>query len=106
MNDYTIHSHAELEAELETLRLRIRDRALFIEKQVSVCAVLVITTSTLKLELLQMVARKATTVPAKELEEFDSAFRSFDKDSQGRLDLDQLAGALGALGVAEIMSTI
>lgn len=49
-------------------------------------------------------ARKATTVPAKDLEEFDSAFRSFDKDSRGSLDLDQLAGALGALGVAEIVS--
>lgn len=53
---------------------------------------------------LQIVARKATTVSAKDLEDFDSAFRSFDKDQQGGLDLDQLAGALGALGVAEIVS--
>lgn len=43
-------------------------------------------------------------MPAKVLEEFDSAFKTFDKDGRGRLDLDQLAGALGALGVAEIVS--
>lgn len=51
-----------------------------------------------------MIARKTTTVSPKDLEEFDSAFRSFDKEALGRLDLDQLSGALGALGVAEIVS--
>ncbi|ORY55954.1 calponin homology domain-containing protein [Leucosporidium creatinivorum] len=81
-NDWTVHSVEELEREYMGLEKRARARKVFIEQQI--------------------VARKATTVSPKDLEEFDSAFRSFDKDLLGRLDLDQLAGALGALGVAEI----
>lgn len=53
---------------------------------------------------MQIIARKATTLSPIQLEEFDSAFRTFDRLNVGRLDLDQLAGALGALGVAEIVS--
>lgn len=39
-----------------------------------------------------------------QLEEFESAFRAFDKEGTNRLGLDELVGALGSLGVAEIVS--
>ncbi|KAM0790463.1 hypothetical protein ACM66B_003340 [Microbotryomycetes sp. NB124-2] len=81
-NQYTVHDLSELEAHVERLAKRCRERTLFIENQ--------------------MVARKKTDVSPKDLEEFDSAFRSFDKDGLGSLTVDQLAGALGALGVVEI----
>lgn len=53
--------------------------------------------------LLQMVARKAKAVSPEQLEELESAFRAFDKDSTNRLDLDELSGALSSLGVGEMV---
>lgn len=50
-----------------------------------------------------MVARKAKAVSPEQLEEFDSAFRAFDKDGFNKLDLDQLSGALSSLGVGEVV---
>ncbi|GAA6010630.1 hypothetical protein JCM11491_003001 [Sporobolomyces phaffii] len=50
----------------------------------------------------QIVARKQTLLKPEQLEEFESAFRAFDKDSRNRLGLDELVGAFGSLGVAEI----
>lgn len=42
-----------------------------------------------------------TNVTPEQLEEFESAFRSFDKDESNTLDPDELSGALRSLGVAE-----
>ncbi|GAA5987273.1 hypothetical protein JCM5350_008126 [Sporobolomyces pararoseus] len=50
----------------------------------------------------QIVARKQTSLTPEQLEEFESAFKAFDKDSTNKLGLDELIGALGSLGVAEI----
>ncbi|GAA5863697.1 hypothetical protein JCM8547_003696 [Rhodosporidiobolus lusitaniae] len=50
----------------------------------------------------QIVARKATSVTPEQLEEFESAFRAFDKDGTNSLGMDELAGALGSLGILEV----
>ncbi|GAA5985599.1 hypothetical protein JCM10908_007035 [Rhodotorula pacifica] len=50
----------------------------------------------------QMVARKAKAVAPEQLEEFETAFRAFDKDGVNKLDLDELSGALSSLGVGEV----
>lgn len=42
-----------------------------------------------------------TNVTPEKLEEFESAFRAFDKDYSNTLDTDELTGALRSLGVAE-----
>ena len=39
-----------------------------------------------------------------QLEEFESAFRAFDKDVSNSLDIDELSGALGSLGFEESVS--
>ncbi|GAA6026519.1 hypothetical protein JCM8202_002814 [Rhodotorula sphaerocarpa] len=82
-------AHAGLELELEDLTVEVglfedalRRRLQFVENQ--------------------MVARKAKAVSPEQLEEFDSAFRAFDKDGFNKLDLDQLSGALSSLGVGEV----
>lgn len=51
-----------------------------------------------------MVARKASSVTPEQLEDFESAFRAFDKDGKNALDLDELAGALSSMGVLEVVS--
>ncbi|KAK4049284.1 alpha-actinin [Microbotryomycetes sp. JL201] len=81
-NPFSVHELRDLEELIGRVVKRCRERALFIENQ--------------------MVARKKSDVSPRDLEEFDSAFRSFDKDGLGSLTVDQLAGALGALGVLEI----
>ena len=53
-----------------------------------------------------MVARKAKAVAPEQLEEFETAFRAFDKEGHNRLDLDQLSGALSSLGVSEVVSLV
>lgn len=53
---------------------------------------------------MQMVARKAKAIAPEQLEEFETAFRAFDKEGHNRLDLDQLSGALSSLGVSEVVS--
>ncbi|GAA5868435.1 hypothetical protein JCM3774_005377 [Rhodotorula dairenensis] len=50
----------------------------------------------------QMVARRAKAIAPEQLEEFETAFRAFDKEGVNRLDLDQLSGALSSLGVGEV----
>ncbi|KAG0666842.1 hypothetical protein C6P46_003552 [Rhodotorula mucilaginosa] len=82
-------AHAGLEHELEDLAVEasllqdaMRKRIHFVENQ--------------------MVARKAKAVAPEQLEEFETAFRAFDKEGHNRLDLDQLSGALSSLGVSEV----
>jgi Ca2+-binding EF-hand superfamily protein len=50
-----------------------------------------------------MVARKASSVTPEQLEDFESAFRAFDKNGKNALDLDELAGALSSMGVLEVV---
>ncbi|GAA6039197.1 hypothetical protein JCM8097_000465 [Rhodosporidiobolus ruineniae] len=50
----------------------------------------------------QITARRAPSIAPEKLEEWESAFRQFDTESKGRLGLDELAGALGGLGILEV----
>jgi hypothetical protein len=54
----------------------------------------------------QIVARKATNVTPEQLEEFESAFHAFDKDGKNSLDIDELGGALGSLGLPEVVCSV
>ncbi|BGP20152.1 hypothetical protein JCM10213_000763 [Rhodosporidiobolus nylandii] len=72
----------ELEWELEAIERKVDARRAFVENQI--------------------VARKQTNVTPEQLEEFESAFRAFDKDGKNLLDLDELAGALGSLGISAV----
>lgn len=49
----------------------------------------------------QITARTQTNVTPEQLEEFESAFKAFDKDASNSLDIDELSGALGSLGFEE-----
>lgn len=80
-NDYTVYSYDDLLFELDELQHNVRSRKSFIENQIT--------------------ARSYTNVTPEQLEEFESAFRSFDKDHSNTLDLDELLGALGSLGLSE-----
>ncbi|GAA5901537.1 uncharacterized protein JCM6883_000247 [Sporobolomyces salmoneus] len=77
-----IHSHEGLAWESERLSENLKAKIAFLENQIT--------------------ARKSSSLKPEQLEEFESAFRAFDKDSRNRLELDELVGALGSLGVAEI----
>ncbi|GAA5962747.1 hypothetical protein JCM21900_001185 [Sporobolomyces salmonicolor] len=80
--DVSAHSCEGLEVELGWLRENVERRIAFVENQA--------------------VARKATTATPEQLEEWESAFRAFDKDGSNSLDLDELSGALGSLGISEV----
>ncbi|GAA5865515.1 hypothetical protein JCM1840_001425 [Sporobolomyces johnsonii] len=80
--DVSVHSCEALGVELGWLRDNVARRIAFVENQV--------------------VARRATTATPEQLEEWESAFRAFDKDGSNALDLDELSGALGSLGISEV----
>ncbi|GAA5901572.1 uncharacterized protein JCM6883_000260 [Sporobolomyces salmoneus] len=81
-DEVIIHSHEGLAWEFERLSDNLVAKIAFLENQIT--------------------ARKSSSLKPEQLEEFESAFRAFDKDSRNRLGLDELVGALGSLGVAEI----
>ncbi|GAA5844203.1 hypothetical protein JCM9279_001724 [Rhodotorula babjevae] len=72
----------ELESAVDEVEAAVRARRSFVENQ--------------------MVARRATSLSPEQLEDISSAFRTFDKEAKNALDLDELAGALGSLGVPEV----
>lgn len=51
--------------------------------------------------VLQITARSQTNITPEQLEEFESAFRAFDKNESNTLDFDELAGALSSLGIEQ-----
>ena len=81
-NGLTIHDSDSLESTRSQIRKSVADRISFVENQV--------------------VARSMTNVTAEQKEEFESAFRAFDKDESNTLNMDELAGALAALGISDI----
>ncbi|GAA5820946.1 hypothetical protein JCM11251_001888 [Rhodosporidiobolus azoricus] len=72
----------ELQWEVEQVEDKVERRKAFVENQI--------------------VARKSTALSPEQLEEYESAFRAFDKDGKNVLELDELAGALGSLGILEV----
>lgn len=109
-------AHVGLEHELEDLAVEasllqdaMRKRIYFVENQVRARPVTVMRGRLFELtasQLIQMVARKAKAIAPEQLEEFETAFRAFDKEGHNRLDLDQLSGALSSLGVSEVVSMV
>ncbi|SCV68106.1 BQ2448_227 [Microbotryum intermedium] len=78
----TVHSHESLAFELKLIASSAKGRIAFIDNQI--------------------IARKASSASPEEMEEFESVFRAFDKDGDNHLALEELEGALGALGISEI----
>lgn len=78
-NNYTVYSYDELEYEHGLLKASLVTKLAFLENQ--------------------MVARSMTNLTALQLEEFESAFRFFDKTQQNGLNETEFAGALASLGL-------
>lgn len=83
-NDQTVHDAATLAETRQAVLKAATDRVFFVENQV--------------------VARSMTSVTPEQKEEFESAFRTFDRDESNTLDMDELAGALASLGISDFVS--
>ncbi|GAA6064413.1 hypothetical protein JCM10212_002840, partial [Sporobolomyces blumeae] len=77
-----VATREDLEWEVEVVRDAVKRKVAFIENQ--------------------NVVRARPTLAPEQIEEFESAFRAFDRDGKNALDRDELAGALRSLGVGEI----
>jgi len=84
-NDYTVFSHADLQFELGLLSANVAKKITFIENQI--------------------VSRNMTNLTPAQLEQFESTFRYFDRDETNTLRIEELAGALAALGIVYSVST-
>ncbi|KAH7103321.1 calponin homology domain-containing protein [Auriculariales sp. MPI-PUGE-AT-0066] len=78
-NDYTVFSHADLEFELGLVAANVTKKLAFIDNQI--------------------VSRNMTNLTPAQLEQFESTFRYFDHDETNTLMLEELTGALAALGI-------
>ncbi|GJN94415.1 hypothetical protein Rhopal_007495-T1 [Rhodotorula paludigena] len=72
----------ECEERVQALERAVKARSVFVENQVT--------------------ARKASTLKPEQKEEFEGAFRAFDRNSEGRIEVEALGGVLGSLGVSEV----
>ncbi|KJA20162.1 hypothetical protein HYPSUDRAFT_142622 [Hypholoma sublateritium FD-334 SS-4] len=78
-NDYTIFTCQDLEFELELVIQSITKKITFIDNQI--------------------VSRNMTNLTPAQLEEFESTFRYFDKDTTNTLNLAEMIAALASLGI-------
>lgn len=78
-NDYTVYSYDELEYELGLAKQSVVKKLAFIDNQI--------------------VARSMTNLTPIQLEEFESAFRFFDKSQRNCLIESEFSGALASLGL-------
>ncbi|KAG5719277.1 Alpha-actinin-like protein 1 [Termitomyces sp. T112] len=78
-NDYTVFTCQDLEFELELLNLSVGQKIAFIDNQI--------------------VSRNMTNLTPAQLEQFESAFRYFDKDETNTLSLPEMTAALASLGI-------
>ncbi|KAG6850336.1 hypothetical protein H0H93_014609 [Arthromyces matolae] len=79
-NDYTVFTCQDLEFELELLSQSVGKKIAFIDNQI--------------------VSRNMTNLTPAQLEQFESAFRYFDKDETNTLSLPEMTAALASLGIA------
>ncbi|KAG9295436.1 hypothetical protein G9A89_013465 [Geosiphon pyriformis] len=77
-NDYTVFSVDDLQFELGLVQQAVTKKSSFIENQI--------------------VSRNMTNLTPGQLEEFESTFRHFDKDSSNTLNLFEFSAALASLG--------
>lgn len=78
-NDHTIFTVSDLVFELELVKTSVTKKLAFIENQI--------------------VSRQHTNLTPAQLEEFESTFRYFDKDSSNTLTVPELGAALASLGI-------
>jgi len=78
-NDYTVFTHQDLEFELGLVVQSITKKIKFIENQI--------------------VSRNMTNLTPAQLEQFESTFRYFDKETSGMLSITELATALASMGI-------
>ncbi|KAG6916315.1 hypothetical protein DXG01_007364 [Tephrocybe rancida] len=78
-NDYTVFTCQDLEFELELLNQSVGKKIAFIDNQI--------------------VSRNMTNLTPAQLEQFESAFRYFDKDETNTLNLSEMTAALASLGI-------
>ncbi|ORX54534.1 hypothetical protein DM01DRAFT_1335671 [Hesseltinella vesiculosa] len=78
-NDYTVYSVEDLEFGLELLQQALQKKNAFIQNQI--------------------VSRNMTNLTPAQLEEFEQAFRHFDKDNSNTLSVTEFNAALASLGV-------
>nr|CAG8587834.1 2247_t:CDS:10 [Entrophospora candida] len=78
-NDYTVFSVDDLKFELGLVQQAVTKKISFIENQI--------------------VSRNMTNLTPAQLEEFESTFRHFDKDSSNTLNLYEFKAALASLGI-------
>ncbi|KAG6903161.1 hypothetical protein C0995_004709 [Termitomyces sp. Mi166 len=78
-NDYTVFTCQDLEFELELLNQSVGKKIAFIDNQI--------------------VSRNMTNLTPAQLEQFESAFRYFDKDETNTLSLPEMTAALASLGI-------
>ncbi|KDN41246.1 hypothetical protein K437DRAFT_238436 [Tilletiaria anomala UBC 951] len=78
-NDHTVFTMEDLQFELELVVASVAKKLAFIENQI--------------------VSRNHTNLTPAQLEEFESTFRFFDKDSTNTLGVAELSGALASLGI-------
>lgn len=78
-NDYTTYSYEELDYELGLVKSSVSKKLAFLENQ--------------------MVVRNMTNLTPVQLEEFESVFRHFDRESRNRLTELEFSAALASLGL-------
>jgi hypothetical protein len=78
-NDFTTYTYDELAYELSLVKRAVGKKLAFLENQ--------------------LVARDMTNLTPIQLEEFESVFRHFDRDSQNSLQEMEFAAALASLGL-------
>ncbi|KAG6891512.1 hypothetical protein C0992_005046 [Termitomyces sp. T32_za158] len=78
-NDYTVFTCQDLAFELELLNQSVVKKIAFIDNQI--------------------VSRNMTNLTPAQLEQFESAFRYFDKDETNTLSLPEMTAALASLGI-------
>ncbi|KAG6853929.1 hypothetical protein C0991_012420 [Blastosporella zonata] len=78
-NDYTVFTCQDLAFELELLSQSVGKKIAFIDNQI--------------------VSRNMTNLTPAQLEQFESAFRYFDKDETNTLSLTEMTAALASLGI-------
>ncbi|CAB4385037.1 unnamed protein product [Rhizophagus irregularis] len=78
-NDYTVFSVDDLRFELELVKQSVNKKSSFIENQI--------------------VSRSMTNLTPAQLEEFESTFRHFDRDSTNTLNTYEFKAALASLGI-------
>jgi hypothetical protein len=93
-NDYTVFTCQDLEFELGLVTQSVAKKISFIDNQVRISLSASYVTNT-----VQIVSRNMTNLTPAQLEQFESAFRYFDREETNTLSLTEMSAALASQGV-------